>query len=162
MTHILKIAALAAALLLPALNPALAHDGVHVEDAYARASTGMAQSGATFMRLVNHSTREIRLIEARSDIAARVELHTHLEDANGVMRMVEVKDGIAIPASGEHHLARGGDHVMLIGLKQPLVQGDVFALTLVFDNGEVIEVSVPVDNARATPAGGHGHGAHTH
>ena len=165
MFQVLKSAALAASLMLSALVPALAHEGVHVEDAYARAATAMSQTGAAFMRLENHSGAEIRLIEARSDAAMRVELHTHLQDANGVMRMVEVKDGFVIPPHGQHMLMRGGDHVMFMGLKAPFVQGEQVPLTLVFDNGEVIELLVPVDMERAPEAAGHGHshGAmHTH
>jgi copper(I)-binding protein len=158
MSRILKVAALAATLTLPAMFPAFAHDGVHVEDPYLRVSGAMAQSAAAFMRLENHSATEIRLIEARSDSAARVELHTHLQDANGVMRMVEVKDGIAIPPKGQHMLMRGGDHVMFLGLKAPLAHGDQVPVTLVFDNGEVIDVIVPVDLERAPEAGGHGQG----
>jgi periplasmic copper chaperone A len=136
--------------------PAFAHDGVHVEDPYARASTAMSQSGAAFMRLVNHSQQDIRLIDAQSDIAQRVELHTHLQDAAGVMRMVEVKDGFVIPAGAEHLLQRGGDHVMFLGLTRPLAQGDEFTLTLTFDNGEVVEVVVPVDLERPAEPAGHG------
>jgi hypothetical protein len=163
MFRFLKTAALAASLTLPAFVPAFAHEGMHVEDAYARASTGMSQTGAAFMRLENHSGAEIRLIEARSDAAARVELHTHLQDANGVMRMVEIKDGIAVPPHSQHMLMRGGDHVMFMGLKAPFVQGAEVPLTLVFDNGEVIELMVPVDLERAPEAASHGHGAmHTH
>lgn len=155
MKNFLKTVALATSLTLPALAPVFAHDGVHVEDAYARASTAMSQSGAVFMRLINHSAQDVRLIEARSEVAEKVELHTHLQDANGVMRMVEVKDGFTIPAQGEHMLARGGDHVMLLGLKQSLTQGVEVSLTLVFDNGEVIDVIAPVDMERAPDAGSH-------
>ncbi|MFN4058511.1 MAG: copper chaperone PCu(A)C [Roseinatronobacter sp.] len=165
MFRLLKTAALAATLSVPVLAPAFAHEGVHVEDAYARASTAMSQTGAAFMRLENHSGAEIRLIEARSEIAARVELHTHLQDANGVMRMIEVKDGFPIPPHGQHMLMRGGDHVMFMGLRAPLVQGAEVPLTLVFDNGEVIDVMVPVDMERAPEAGAHGHShgtAHKH
>lgn len=141
-------------------TPAFAHDGVHVEQAYARASTAMSQSGAAFMKIINHSAKDVRLIGAASDVAQRVELHTHKEDAAGVMRMIEVEEGFVIPAEGVHMLERGGDHVMFLGLTRPLEQGDEFTVTLTFDNGEVIEVLVPVDLNRGAETGGHGgHGA---
>ena len=47
------------------------------------------------------------LISASSDIAERVELHTHIEDANGVMRMVEIEDGFAMEAGETIMLQRG-------------------------------------------------------
>ena len=100
-----RIASLAAAALLAA-GAAFAHDGVHVENAYVLTSGPGAMSGAVFFEIVNHSTTSPdRLIAASSDAAQRVELHTHLIDANGVARMVEVEDGFAV-APGETHVAR--------------------------------------------------------
>jgi len=152
-----------AALAVSFALPAFAHDGVHVMDPYARASTGMSQSGAAFMRIVNHAGTDKRLIEAQSDVAQRVELHTHKEDANGVMRMIEVEEGFVIPANGEHELARGGDHVMFLGLNRALNHGDMVNLTLIFEDGEVVDVVVPVDLERtpqtAAPMG-HNHSGH--
>lgn len=130
---------------------------VMVKDPYARVSTASAMSGAAFMGLMNTGTEDDRLIEARSDVAERVELHTHLQDANGVMRMVEVKDGFVVPAGGMAMLARGGDHVMFMGLKRSLAHGDTVDVTLVFENAGEIAVTIPVDLERKAE-GGHGHG----
>lgn len=82
-------------------------DGIMVKDPYARSSGANAASGAAFMGLMNHADSDDRLIAARSDVAQRVEIHTHIEDANGVMRMVEVEDGIPVPAGGMALLQRG-------------------------------------------------------
>ncbi len=141
--------------------PAFA-DGIMIHDAYARASSGMSQSGAAFMEIINHSGADDRLIGAASDIAARVELHTHLEDANGVMRMIEVEEGFAVPAGETHALERGGDHVMFMGLTQALEHGDEVELTLTFEEAGDITVTVPVDlernPMRQGGMQGHGHG----
>jgi len=139
---------------------------LEVHDAYARTSTAMSQSGAAFMHVMNHSATDCRIIGARSDVAQRVELHTHLEDADGVMRMVEVEEGFTVPAEGMHALARGGDHVMFLGLNQTLSHGDEVSVTLVLENGDDLEVIIPVDLERTTDHGGghdhsHSHG-HTH
>ena len=90
-----------------------------------------------------------------TDAATRAELHTHIEDANGVMRMVEVEDGIPVPAGGSAMLERGGDHVMLMGLTGPLEHGDTVTLMLRFESGEELTVAVPVDLNR-TPRNHHG------
>jgi periplasmic copper chaperone A len=155
------LAAVAVFLAMPA--GAQAHDGVAIVDAYARSSAAMATSGAVFMVIENHAEAEDRLVAAASDVAERVELHTHKEDANGVMQMIEVEEGFAIPALGSHALARGGDHVMLLGLKRSLAHGDSVTLTLTFERAGVIEVAVPVDLERKPAMGGmqdgagHGH-----
>lgn len=142
--------------------PAFACDGFEAHDAYARSSTSMSQSGAVFMMMHNHGDADCRLTAARSDVAQRVELHTHLTDDNGVMRMVEVEEGFALPAGGEHALARGGDHVMLMGLHDALEQGESLTLTLVFEDGSETELEVPVDNQRMPASGSMGHGTMDH
>lgn len=157
--HSLILAAAAAFLAIPAI----AHDGPHIENAYAR--VGGSGSGAVFFDIVNHSEKPDRLIGAASDVAARVELHTHRQDANGVMQMIEVKEGFAVEGKGTHSLARGGDHVMLLGITKPLAQGDTVTLTLTFERGDVLTLDVPVDNERKPEhgaAGGHDHSGHSH
>jgi copper(I)-binding protein len=135
--------------------PALAHDGLHIDNAFARAS---AQSAAVFMTITNHGTADDRLIAARTDAADLVELHTHSQDADGVMQMLPVPEGFVIPAGGEHALARGGDHVMLMGLTRPLGDGDSLTLILTFEHAGEVTVAVPVDNARKADPGHEGHG----
>ncbi len=140
--------------------PAAAHDGVHINDAYARAS---AASGAVFFVIENHQTDDDRLIAASAEaVAEKVELHTHSQDANGVMQMKPVPEGFVVPGNGEHALARGGDHVMMMGLKAPLNTGDTISLTLTFERAGVVTVEVPVDNDRKPAAtGGMDHSGHT-
>ncbi len=139
--------------------PALAGDAaITVGDPYARASSPTAKSGAAFMVLTNTSDADDRLIGATSDAAQRVEIHTHLEDANGVMRMVEVEDGIALAAGTSHMLARGGDHIMFMGLTQPFVDGETVTVTLEFETAGEMTVDIPVDlNRRPGDHGAMGH-----
>lgn len=149
----LKTTLLAGAAALSFALPAFA-DGIMIHDPYARASAMMSQSGAAFMEIMNQTDMDDRLIEARSDVAQRVELHTHLEDDNGVMRMVEVEEGFAIPAGGSHALARGGDHVMFLGLNAPFVHGEEIEVTLVFEQAGEMTVTIPIDLERNPMRGG--------
>lgn len=140
--------------------PARAETSVMVTDAYARVSTPMSKSGAAFLVIENHSDTDDRLIKAASNVADRVELHTHKADGNGVMQMLEVKEGFTVPAHGMHALKRGGDHVMFLGLRQPLKDGDMVEVTLTFEKAGEITVEIPVDTKRGddgmpmTPPGG--------
>ncbi len=137
---------LAAVAALAIATPALAEIEVH--NAYARAAMPTAKSGAAFMEIVNTGPGDDRLINASSDIAARVELHTHIAAENGVMQMVQVKEGFPVPANGSHELKRGGDHVMFMGLKGPMQDGTTFPLTLTFEKAGDITLDVPVDLER--------------
>lgn len=152
-------AALAA---LTLAGPALADmdKAIMIKDPYARSSTMMSESGAAFMVVMNHSDEDDRLVSASSEIAERVELHTHIEDANGVMQMREVEDGFVVPAGGMHALARGGNHVMFLGLTQPLNHGDTVSVTLTFEKAGDVLVEIPVDLKRKPKHGAmqHNHG----
>ncbi|KIN70941.1 Signal peptide protein [Sulfitobacter noctilucae] len=149
------------AALMLAAGPVLAGD-IMVKDAYIRSSTPTSVTGAAFLELMNHGDTDDRLIGAASDVAGRVELHTHLEDANGVMKMMEVEEGFVVPAGGMHALARGGDHIMFMGLNAPLVQGEDITVTLTFEKAGEMEISIPVDHERKPDHGASGHGTMDH
>lgn len=131
---------------------------ITIEDAYLRSTTPSSKTGAAFFIIQNAGDTGDRLIAAEADVAARVELHTHEEDANGVMRMREIEGGIAVPAAGGHMLRRGGDHVMFMGLTRPLEQGETIPVTLIFERAGPVEVAIVVDRERRADHAGHGHG----
>ncbi|MBK4214670.1 copper chaperone PCu(A)C [Paracoccus caeni] len=128
---------------LAALLPlsALAHDGVAVRDAYVLSSN--PKTAAAFMQLENHREVECRLTGASSDTAERVELHTHVEE-NGMMKMTHVEEGFAVAPRAEHALERGGDHIMMMGVKEPLDVDDVVKLKLDFGDCGTLDVEAPV------------------
>jgi periplasmic copper chaperone A len=160
MTAIRNFVAAAAAVLSFA-GTSLAQDhpeAMHVHEAYARISP---MSGAVFFMIHNNGATDDRLIGARTDVAERAGLHTHTEDANGVMAMVPIEGGVALPSGEMHAFVRGGDHVMLMGLTADLKDGDMIPLTLIFESGAEMALEVPVDNARkGGEAMGQGHTGH--
>jgi len=127
-------------------GPAVAADfsagPVTVSDPWSRATAPTAPTGVAFMTL-NTSGEADRLVDASSPIAELVELHTHLMDDSGIMRMRPV-EAIEITPGEPAHLAPGGLHIMLIGLQEPLVRGERFPLTLTFENAGPLEIAVPV------------------
>ena len=153
----IKTTLLAAACAVAFPLAALADPMIEIVDPYARASGMSAISGAAFMVLRNTGTTDDRLIAATSPVAERVELHTHLADDQGVMRMIEVEAGFPVPAGSEHVLGRGGDHVMFLGITTPFADGTTVPLTLTFEQAGDVVVEVPVDLTRM-PAGHGGHG----
>ena len=123
-------------------------DGIMIHDAYARSAGKMAKAGAAFFMIKNETDQDDRLIDVKSTAAKKVELHTHVDQGGGVMKMVHVEDGFAIPAGGMHMLKRGGDHVMFMGLNSAWEQGDLLPLTLVFEKAGEIDLEVQVDLER--------------
>lgn len=132
-----------------------AEPAVEVSDAWARATPPGAVNGAVFFTLRNRGPDEDRLRKATSPVSKVAELHTHVMDG-GVARMRQLPE-IAVPAGGSTVLKPGGLHIMLIGLQQPLRDGETIDLVLHFDKTGERTLRVPVH--RAQP-GANGHGAH--
>ncbi|MBE3599550.1 MAG: copper chaperone PCu(A)C [Limnochordaceae bacterium] len=138
----------------PAKAPGAAQappQGIRVEDPWARpakamgghADASMGMTSAIFLTLVNDSGTTRYLVAAKSDVADAVELHeTRIVD--NVMKMQPVAR-IEVPAKGRAQLKPGGYHIMLLGLRRTLAQGDRFQATLVFDDGSELAVDVPVE-----------------
>jgi len=76
----------------------------------------------------------------------------------GVMRMRPLT-AIDIPAGQTVTLSPGGTHIMLLGLTQPLREGQSFPLTLSFDHAGPRQVTVVIEKAGATGPGGQATGS---
>ena len=117
---------------------------ISVDDAYARASSNLAKSAAAFMEIKNMSSTEDILLSVQSDFAKKVEMHTHIKSEDGVMKMRRVEGGLLLAGNGNLILERGGDHIMFMGLSQPINDGDTIQLVLIFENAGSIEIEIPV------------------
>ncbi|MFT4041510.1 MAG: copper chaperone PCu(A)C [Thermomicrobiales bacterium] len=85
---------------------------------------------AVSMLILNTGAVGDTLISATSPIASRIDLHTtHLEQG---VRVIHKVAEIPIPAGGVVSLEPGAAHLMLIGLKENLVQGRTFPLAVTF------------------------------
>lgn len=147
-----------AAVLAALAAPAFAHDtALELGEPYARSSN--PQVGAAFMAITNTGDVACTLTEARAEISERVELHTHREDTDGVVRMLPVEEPITIAAGETHMLERGADHIMFLGLHEPLEQGDTFEVVLDFGDCGQEHLELTVDNDFA-PTGATGAAHH--
>ena len=117
-------------------------NSITVDDAYVRATPPNSKNSAAFMVIKNVGEKEIKLIAASSNIADRVELHTHLNE-DGMMKMRQVEE-VIIKAEDSAALQPGGYHVMFLNLKQPLKEGGSVSLSLYFDNGDQITLDAPI------------------
>ncbi|MGQ0430488.1 MAG: copper chaperone PCu(A)C [Gammaproteobacteria bacterium] len=121
--------------------PALA-DKLTVTDAWARTTPPGAATGAVYFRLHNGSAKSDRLLKLKTSVAASAEVH-RTEIVEGMARMREVS--VLHVAPGERlTFEPGGLHVMLMGLKKPLRDGQVFELELLFEVAGPRKVRVTV------------------
>lgn len=141
---------------------ALAQASIVVSDAYVRSAPPTGPNAAAFMLIENPLDVPVHLTGVTSDVARKTELHTHIAGADGVMQMVHVDEGFTIPAHGALHLRRGAEHVMFMGLHQPLEQGATITITFQTEGLGDIAVPVVVDHAREDAAPAMDHGAMGH
>jgi len=139
--------AIAAALALSlVVAPALAQQtkagDLTIEKPWARATPRGADVGAAYLEIRNGGGEADKLTGGSADFA-NVEIHQMSMQGN-VMQMREVKDGLAIPAHGDVKLTPGGYHLMLTGLKHPLVKGETAKVTLTFERAGAVTVDFAV------------------
>lgn len=105
-----------------------------------------AESGMTaaFGTLVNSGDTDVVVVSATSGITATMELHETVESADGSMAMQPKQGGFVVPAGGEHELAPGGDHLMMMNLTQAALPGEVVTVTLTLQDGSTLEVEATV------------------
>ena len=120
---------------------------VAVEQPWARATPKGAKTAAAYMILTNNSRSAEKLLSATSPMADKIQFHEETEE-NGVARMRELR-GIEIAPGTKIAFKPGSMHMMMVGLKQPLKQGETFPLTLHFEHAGEIEISVPVSKVGA-------------
>lgn len=117
--------------------------------------TPVARAGAIYLTMMNHSAEADTLLSLTTPVAALAELH-ETTNTDGVMKMRAVT-ALAIPAGAMIELKPATMHIMLTGLKAPLKEGEVVALTLKFEKAGAITVDVLVEKAGVL----HEHGAGT-
>ena len=147
---------LAATLLLGVAHAA----DVHVMDAWSRATPPGTDVAVGYVSIHNMGRSPLKLSGASSPRAQRVEMHETRIDDKGMSTMRPLKDVVVAPGTALT-FAAGGRHLMLVGLKSPLVAGEKVPLTLRFDGEPPVEVLLDVRPIGAAgPAEDHAHHAH--
>jgi periplasmic copper chaperone A len=141
----LSVFKFAAFLVLAAALPqwAAAAD-IRVTQAWARPTPPTVEVGAVYFSVKNSGAKEDKLLAVSSSVAASVEIH-ETQTVKGMMQMRQVAS-VSCPAGATVKIEPGGLHVMLLGLKQPLVEGSKVDLTLRFRDAGVLSIQVPIQN----------------
>lgn len=146
--------------------PSVAHEysagDLHIQHPWSRALPPVAPTGAAYLTIENRGEQSDTLLGASTPIAGHTELHEHVHQ-DDLMKMQQI-DRVEIAPGESVEFSPGGHHVMLFELKEPLVAGHGYPMTLIFERaGEVeIEVRVNKDAASVTDdrQADHGHSHH--
>lgn len=126
--------------------PATAHagsDDVTVENAWARAAIGTSRPGAAYMDISNTGDEAVTLTGIETDIAMMPMIHRSATDAKGISSMSAAGDIVIAPGETVM-LEPGGYHAMLMKLRHPMKEGESFPLILLFSDGGIVVVEVPI------------------
>ena len=144
---------------LPATAQHLEAGDIVLHDPWIRATTSVARSSGAFLTISNTGAEDDRLLSAKAEFA-RIEVHRTATTPDGINRMEEQEEGIALPAGEDVMLAPGGFHLMLMGLDTGIPEGETRAITLIFERAGAVVLDFPA--RRTAPEGhdAHGHDAH--
>ena len=113
-----------------------------VNDAWIRGVPPSAKTTAAFMTIENTGSEDMILISAACEVTEIVQIHT-MEQVGEVMKMKELSN-LRVPANGQTSLAPKGYHIMMIGLRRPISEGEVIPLSLNFSDGSIVNVDAVV------------------
>ena len=120
---------------------------------WARATPKGATIGGGYLKITNTGTVPDRLVGGSSQVSGKLEVH-QMSMSGGVMKMRPVFGGLEIKPGETVEFKPGGMHVMFVGLKQQLQQGQHFKATLQFEKAGSVDVDFSVAGIGATSAGG--------
>ncbi len=137
------------------IDPAYAESNLVISQAWIRHAPPTMKVHAAYLKITNKGKAPRVLVAAESTSYDKAELHIS-RVVNNVATMehaaqVEITQGKTI------EFRPGGLHIMLINAKKPLELDDQIPLTLIFRNGEKLQVTAQVkkgaDNARGSHRG---------
>ena len=131
------------ALLLLVVGCGQQHSGdpVVVRDAWIREPPPRSPA-AGYLVIENRGGESVALVDVATEAAEQAEIHV-MEYKDDRMTMRRVSE-LQIPAGEEVALKPGGTHLMLMELRQPLLDGDEVELVLRFGDGTERRIQVPV------------------
>ncbi|MDL2400493.1 copper chaperone PCu(A)C [Rhizobium mayense] len=114
-----------------------------ISGGYVRAMLPGQPVGGGYITIHNGGSSDDRLTSVTSSAAGKVELH-EMKMEGQIMKMREVKEGIAIPAGATVTLSPNSLHMMFKQVKTPFKQGSTVPVMLMFDKAGMVDIALPV------------------
>jgi copper(I)-binding protein len=113
---------------------------------WARAQLKGSDVADGFMKIINHGSTPDRLLAVTVDFAKTTQIHDMKMDGT-TMQMIELKDGLEIPAGATVELKPKATHVMFMGLKEELAPDEMVPGELTFEKAGKIKVEFMIQPA---------------
>jgi len=139
------------ALVLLVAPAAFAHSAqqgdIQIGHIWARANAVGATVASVYVPLLNKGEADDALVAVSTPVAESAMLHEST-NVDGVSHMTML-DQLPLPSKKPIAMRPGGRHIMLMGLKQQLKEGETFPLTLQFAHAGDVTVTVTIQAAGA-------------
>lgn len=146
------LVALLSTLMIASASYAQVNEGqVKVDDPWVRATVPEQTSTGAFMLLTAQS--DSKLVSAASPVAEHVELHKMTME-NDIMKMRQISE-LALAAAKPVALKPGGYHIMLLGLKKQISEGNAIPITLIFEDKDGNRTQMQIQATARSLHGGH-------
>lgn len=116
---------------------------IEITKAWLRATPPSAMAAGGYLVITNNTGSDDTLIGVEFSQAGKSEIH-EMKMNDGVMQMRPLKQGITIPAGESILLKPGGFHLMFMGMKSQLKDGQNYPVKLTFTNSGAMEINFPV------------------
>ena len=116
---------------------------LEIEHPWSRATAKGVKIGAGYLTIKNTGSTPDRLVGGSFADAGKVEIHEMTMD-QGVMKMRPLTGGLEIKPGETVEFKPEGHHLMFVGLKQPLKQGEWVDGTLQFEHAGSVQVKYAV------------------
>ncbi len=115
----------------PVARPAPELPNINITGAWTRATPGNSTNAAVYLTIANTGTASDKIVTAESQIAEHTELH-ETAMSQGLASMHGMDSGVELAAGKTVSFEPNGRHIMLVGLKAPLKEGESFLVTFDF------------------------------
>jgi copper(I)-binding protein len=122
---------------------------ITVSQAWARATPPGADVGAIYLTIENKGRAEDRIVGVSSSVAHSAMLHQTVEES-GVSTMRAANGSVAPGTTLD--MKPGGSHIMLMGLRAPLKEGETIDVTLSFEKSGEVKTTAKVQSLGADTA----------
>ncbi|ACE91302.1 hypothetical conserved protein [Rhizobium etli CIAT 652] len=120
---------------------------LEISGGFAKAMLPGQPVGGGFFTVKNSGQTDDRLLSVTSPVSGEVQIHA-METKDNVMRMRQLKDGVAIAAGETVKLEPGNLHLMFQKVKTPFKQGDTVPVTLIFEKAGKVDLVLQVLSAQ--------------
>jgi periplasmic copper chaperone A len=123
-----------------------------IMQAWSRATPNGAPVAGGYLRITNTGSSPDHLLGGSTPAGTSIEVH-EMSMKDGIMTMRPIDGGLEIGAGASVELKPGGNHLMIMGLKSALREGDHVPITLTFEKAGAVTLDLIVRAMNAQNAG---------